>query len=127
VVLVIVVVVFLVAGVVGYLFLYAGPPPVRVGEIDIYSPDDVCGLHAVPVYFAGFNSSTGASQVYDFGMPNFNGSACTVRTVTTNTTGFSVSGAQVPLTILAGANASLNVTIQSPSSPYTGNLALILE
>jgi hypothetical protein len=126
IVLVVVVVGFLVLGVIGYFFLYGAAPPVQVGEIDIFSPDNVCGLASHPIYYTGFNGSTGSSQVYDFGMPNFNGSSCTVRAVATNTSGFSIVAAQVPLAIPSGTNVSLNITIQSPSAPFTGALHLIL-
>jgi len=123
---VIVVVLIVVVAVVAFSFFLAPPPPVQVGYINIWAPDNVCGLNTNPISFYGFNSSTGASQTLDFGMPNYNATACTIATVTTNSTGFSLSGIQAPLTIAGGATGSMNITITSPSSDFSGNLNLVL-
>jgi hypothetical protein len=127
-ILVLVIVVLLVVGVVAYFFLPSSAPPVQVGYIVIYSPHDVCGLNLTPpgAYY-GFNSSTGANQTFDFLVPNYNATACVVRGVSTNTSGFSITYAQVPLPIGGSGNASMNISIVSPSSPFTGNLNLILR
>lgn len=134
IIVVVVVVVILVVGVVAYLFLPGPAPAVQVGYIFVYAPDDVCGLNqSPPIAFYGFNSSTGANQTLDFPMPNYNATACMVRGVSTNTTGFMITYAQVPLTIggsphgPGSTNASLNITIISPSSSFSGNLSLVLR
>jgi hypothetical protein len=125
-VVVLVVMVILIAVVAVAYFLFPAPP-IQVGAINIWAPDNVCGLNSNPIYFDGFNGSTSATQTLDFGMPNFNATNCTVVGVTTNTSGFTLSQIQVPLLIPAEGNASMNITIQSPSSPYTGNLDLVLS
>jgi hypothetical protein len=126
VILVVVVVVVLVIGVIGFLLLTPTGPPIQVGAINIWAPDNVCGLNANPIYFYGFNGSTGQVQEIDFGMPNYNTTACTIKSVTTNTTGFTLSDVQVPLTIPGNATSySMNITITSPSSSYNGDLNLV--
>jgi len=127
VVIVIVVVLLFVVGVLA-TDLYAPPTsPVQVAAINIYSPDNVCGLNVNPIYYDGFNGSTGAVQTLDFPMPNYNGSACTIRAVTTNTTGFTLSAIQVPLVIATDGSASMNITVTSPSSSFSGYLNLIMR
>ena len=103
------------------------PPPVQVGAINIWAPDNVCGLNANPIYYSGFNGSTGAAQAVDFEIPNFNGSLCTVAGVTTNTSGFALSQIEIPLPIPAEGNASMNITITSPSSSFSGDLNLVFS
>jgi hypothetical protein len=126
----IVIVVFVIAVLVAAVFIYivlTQVPPIQVSEIDIWAPDNACGLSVNPIVFDGFNGSTGASQALDFGMPNFNSTACVIHSVTTNTSGFVLSGIQVPLTIPAGSSGtSMNITIQSPGSDYSGGLNLVL-
>jgi hypothetical protein len=131
-VVVVVIVLLLGAGIVASLFLISPPPPVQVEEIAIYSPNNVCGLNVNGIAYYGFNSSTSANQTLDFPVPNYNSTSCTVHGVTTNTTGFSITYAQVPLTIPAGnaqgsVNASMNVTIISPPSSFSGVLNLIFS
>jgi hypothetical protein len=123
---VIVVVLILIVAVVAFSFLVTPAPPVQVGYINIWAPDNVCGLNANPISFYGYNGSTGASQVLDFGMPNYNDSACTIVSVTTNSSGFSLSAIQVPLIIAAQGTGSMNITITSPSSDFSGNMNLVL-
>jgi len=127
VVVVVVVVVLLVGAVLELVLFPAAAPPVQVAAINIYSPDNVCGLNVNPIYYNGFNGSTGEVQTLDFPMPNYNGSACTIRAVTTNTTGFTLSAIQIPLGIATGGSASMNITVTSPSSSFSGNLNLILR
>jgi hypothetical protein len=105
----------------------SSPPPVQVGYINIWAPDNVCGLNANPISFYGFNSSTGAVQTLDFGMPNYNTTLCTIVGATTNTTGFSLSAIQVPLAVPGNGTGSMNITITSPSSSYTGDMNLVLS
>jgi hypothetical protein len=126
VVLVVIVVFILIVSVLAVL-LIPSAPPVQVADINIYSPDNVCGLNSYPIYYDGFNGSTGQVQTLGFTMPNSNGSACTIRAVTTNTTGFTLSAIQVPLVIPGHGNASMNITVTSPSSAFSGYLNLIMS
>ncbi len=125
---VVIVVLLLIVGVVAIAGFYAPPTsPVEVAAINIYSPDNVCGLNSNPIYYDGFNGSTGQVQIIGFTMPNYNGSACTIRAVTTNTTGFTLSAIQVPLVIPGDGNASMNISVTSPSSSFSGYLNLIMR
>ena len=121
----IVVVVILVVAVVAYE-LTPTAPPVQVGFINIYAPDNVCGLNANPTAYYGYNASTSETDTLEFPIPNYNATACTIESVATNTSGFSLSDIQVPLTIAGGVqNASMNITITTPGSSFSGDLNLI--
>lgn len=124
---VVVIIVILIAGVATFALLVPAGPPVAVGYINIYAPDNVCGLNSNPIAFYGYNSSTGASQTLDFGMPNYNATTCVIQSATTNTSGFVLSDIQVPLSIPANGTGSMNITITSPSSDYSGNMNLVLS
>ncbi len=119
-------IVLVVASVALYVLLVPAPA-IQVEAINIWAPDNVCGLNANPIYFYGYNSSTGATQTLDFGMPNFNATTCNIVGVTTNSTGFSLSDVQVPLAIPGEGTGSMNITITSPSSPFTGAMNLVLS
>lgn len=126
IVVVIVIVILLIGSIAAYEFLATGPP-VQVLEIDIWAPDNVCGLNANPIGYTGYNTSTGAAYPIDLGVPNFNSTACTVKAVATNTSGFSLSGVQVPLTIAGNGTGSMNLTITSPGSSFSGYLNLVFS
>ncbi|MGP8075857.1 MAG: zinc ribbon domain-containing protein [Thermoplasmata archaeon] len=121
---VIVVVVVLIVAVVAVD--YFTMPPVQVAYVFVWAPDNVCGLNTNAIEFSGYNGSTGASQTLDFLMPNYNATTCTVVSAATNSSGFSLSEIQVPLSISAGGTASMNITITSPSSDFSGNMNLVL-
>ena len=122
---VVVIVVILIVAIVAYVLLFAPGPAVQVGDLIIWAPDNVCGLNANPIYFDGYNSSTSSTVPLDLGVPNYNATACTLLGVITNTTGFVLSGVQVPLTIPGDATGSMNLTVTSPGSPFSGNLNLV--
>jgi len=124
---VVLVVVILIVGLVAISYLESPSPAIQVGFIEIWAPDNVCGLNANPIEFYGFNNSTGSSQTLDFGMPNYNATPCTVQSVTTNTSGFTLSAVQVPLSIPANGSGSMNVTITAPSTSFSGNMNLVLR
>lgn len=133
---VVVVVVLLVIGVIGYVFLTSTPSsPIQVDNINIWAPDNVCGLNVNGIYFSGFNASTGSSQALDFEMPNYNSTNCTVRTLVTNTSGFEIPSIQPGLPFMipgspssdpGSVSISLNITFKCPSSDFSGNLNLVL-
>lgn len=133
VVVVILVVVILVVAVIAVVFLATPPPPVQVSDILIWAPDNVCGLNTYGIYFLGFNGSKAATQTIDFGVPNYNTTACTIVGVITNSTGFSIPSSQVPLTIAGSASvnnpstASMNITITSPNATFSGYLNLVFR
>jgi len=125
VIIAIVLVVVLVVAVVAYELTPAAPS-VQVGFINIYAPDNVCGLNSNPTAYYGYNASTSETDTLDFPIPNYNATACTIQSVTTNTSGFSLSDIQVPLTIAGGVqNASMNITITTPGSSFSGDMNLV--
>jgi hypothetical protein len=122
---VVVIVVLLIAAVVAYEIFAPKPSPIQVGAINIWAPDNVCGLNSNPIYYNGYNSSTNASLAFDLGVPNYNSTTCNVTSVVTNSSGFSLSSVEVPLTIPGGETGFLNLTITSPRSSFSGNLNLV--
>ncbi len=124
---VILVVVILIVAVVAVAYLLFPAPAIQVQAINIWAPDNVCGLNTNPIGYYGYNSSTSATQTLDFGMPNFNSTSCTIESATTNTTGFVLSDVQVPLTIPGNETVSMDITITSPGSPFTGTLNIVLS
>jgi len=124
---VIVVVVILVIGVIAFASFESQSPAIQVGFINIWAPDNVCGLNTNPIAYYGFNSSTGASESLDFPVPNYNATACTIESVTTNSSGFSLSSVQVPLEIAGNGTGSMNMTIEVPTSSFSGDMNLVFS
>ena len=58
-------------------------------------------------------------------VPNFNSSACTLHGVKTNTSGFGLSDAQLPITVGALGNGTLDLTVLLPGGAYQGALDLV--
>jgi Double zinc ribbon len=126
---VIVIVVVLIIAVLAYLFLPTSSPagPIDVTLIAFQSADNTCGLNGVEYY--GFNASLSSSLSLEFAMNNSNASAtqCTIHTVATTTPGFSIGGASpLPCVIPASETVTWTVTINVPSSDYTGVLTLVV-
>ena len=123
---VILVAIFVAIAAIGYFAYVTTPPNVDVQGINVYAPDDVCGLSSNPVGYYGFNASAGSAEPLELQLENFNLSgSCTVRSVLTNTTGFSVTGIQVPDTVPAISNGTLNLTLNLPGSAYDGLVNLV--
>jgi hypothetical protein len=120
----VVVLIVVVAAILAFHFL-APSPQVKVEEIDVWAPGNVCGLDATPISYSGFSDMPGASQDFQFQVVNYNATACTLGHVATNTTGFSLSNIQVPVTVLAGQSQFLNLTIDLPTVAFDGTLNLI--
>lgn len=123
----IVVVLVLFASTALYEYLTPPPPAVVVGSIVVWAPDNACGLNANPISYSGYNSSTGAVIPFEFEVPNFNTTSCTVDGVVTNSSGFTVSGVQAHVTIPGYGQSTLNLTITSPGSSFAGNLDLVFS
>ncbi|MGB6500242.1 MAG: hypothetical protein WBG19_02420 [Thermoplasmata archaeon] len=122
---VLVIVAIVIASVVGFVYLSA--PPVQVANIVVWAPDDVCGLSVNAIEFDGFNATIGSNQTFELEMPNYNGTACTIHHLSTNTSGFVVYSAQIPRTIPGSATLPLNVSFHAPGSKYTGNVNIVLR
>ncbi|HTZ61416.1 MAG TPA: zinc ribbon domain-containing protein [Thermoplasmata archaeon] len=123
---VILVVVLLIVAVIAVAYFLFPAPAIQVQAINIWAPDNVCGLNANPIYFFGYNGSTGSVVSLVLGMPNFNTTTCTIESAVTNSSGFTLSGVGTPLTIPGSGTGPMNVTITSPSSPFTGTINLVL-
>jgi hypothetical protein len=124
---VVIVAVVLLSGVLAFVFLAAPSLRVEIATIDFFAPDNVCGLNANPIGTTGYNDTTSTNTTVDFLIPNFNSTACEIRGVATNTSGFALYDAQVPRTIPGSASAQFNVTIKTPSWRFVGNLNLVLR
>lgn len=128
---IVVVVVLVIAGGIGAYLYYAQTQNVDVNGFYVYSPDNVCGLALVPTAWTGFNDTPGNTDEILFspstggGVPNYNLTSCTLRGVTTNTSGFGISGPSVPLTIASEGSGTLYFNISLPGSSWSGNVNLI--
>lgn len=110
----------------------ASVPPARFAEVQyivIYSSDNVCDLQlnpGAPIKYFVYTAYFSPRQSFELeSVPNFNTTSCIVRAVTTNTTGFSVTSAQVPLAIPGDGDADMNLTVALPATPFQGNLNLV--
>jgi len=113
---------------IGYLAYSPPPPNVDVQGINVYAPDNVCGLNSNLIGYYGFNASVGSQEALELQLENFNVSGpCTVRSVTVaaNTSVFSLSNIQVPDTVPAISNGTLNLTLTLPGSAYNGLVNLV--
>ncbi len=109
----------------GLYLVLSQPASVQVTALVLWAPDNVCDLANNPGYYAGFNSTAGSSVSLTLGVPNYNASGCTVRALSTNTSGFALEGVGVPLAIPANAEGALNVTVELPGRGYTGPVNLV--
>lgn len=122
-----VVILALILAVILYAVLAPPPPTVEVNYMVDWAPDGVCGLNS-SVYYDGFNASTGSSESFELQVPNVNATSCTITNVVTNTSGFSLSQVQVPLTIPGNTTyVELNLTINNPNVGFNGNLNLVFS
>ncbi len=125
----VVVAVILVVGVIVFLLPPAPGASVTVTGIAVSSPDDACGLNGATD--DGFNATVGQSIQFTYdisGNSTISGgtAACTIESVSTTTPGFSVTGANVPLSIPANSIQQLSFTMNLPGSAYTGVLTLVI-
>jgi hypothetical protein len=125
---VILVVVIVVISLVG-LAVYEADQTVNVTIINFVSPDNTCGWNGL--YDNGFNEPPGSSLQFEY--ENYGNTTtgnatgpCTVHSVTTNTSGFSISDANVPLYTPANNTTTLDFTVNLPNSPYNGPLWIVI-
>lgn len=125
--LVLVIVVVVVVAIVGFVFLESSAAQVNITEINLWSPDNVCGIAANSPYdYNGFSDSPGNSDPIGLQIENFNLTTCTIHSVATNTSGFSLSGVGVPLSVAGSGFNYLNLTINLPGSGFSGALNLVV-
>jgi hypothetical protein len=123
IVLIVVVVVVVVVAILAYVAVQS--TSVDVTAINITSSDNVCGVNGHTL--AGF--TTGPSGTIQDTLVITGGLilSCTVNTVSATTSGFSISGANTPLTVPADGTESLSFTIHAPSGAFDGVLTIDLE
>ncbi len=114
----------------GLAFFLSAPPEIDVTGINFVSPDNACGLDGAVDY--GFNGTAGQSMEFTYqlynDLPTNATMGCTIANITTTTPGFSVTGANTPLTIPAGVNSTklFSFQLNFPSDAYTGGLTFLL-
>lgn len=99
---------------------------VSITAINITSGDNACdqnghsfpGLNTLPAWGSAVDTLTIHNSGYVQG--------CTISSVSSTTPGFSISGANTPLTIPYDGTESLSFTISAPFS-YSGALTIDLE
>jgi len=129
IVLVVIVVLILILGVVSYFLLPSAAPAINITGINFFSSDNACGLDGATS--SGFGANTSQAYPLSFyisGNNTTNGgtAACNITSVSTSTSGFSITGANVPLAVPVNSSPLLSFTVNCPSSPYTGVLTIVL-
>jgi hypothetical protein len=99
---------------------------VNVTAVNFTSGDNACGTNGHTG--SGITLSSGGSAQDTLSITNGNWIlSCTINSVSTTTSGFSLSGANTPLTIPAGGTESLSFTVTAPNHSYNGVLTIDLE
>ncbi len=112
------------------IYDYPGGYPVDVAQINFVSPDNSCGLDGATDN--GFNATTGDALNFAYpivGNASFTGSGtlpCAIHSVTTPTSGFTITGADVPLVVGANATQTLSYVVTCPPSSFVGDLTVVI-
>ncbi len=120
VVVIVVVIIAIIAG----IALLGSSSAVDVTAINITSSDNACGVNGHT--FSGFTTSSGGAMQNTFTIPNKGILTCTINSVSSTTSGFSLSGANTPVSIPAQGTESVSFTIHCPNS-YNGVLTIDFE
>ncbi len=115
------VVIILVVAAVGYFALVASPA-IDVSQIEFQSSVTACGLENYS--WDGFTANESQTLWLALSVPGNMTGTCTISTVGSATTGFTLTGANVPLTIPANTNDTLQFNVTCPGSSYNGVLTL---
>ena len=114
-VLVIVIAILLVAVYVGF-YLPTLNNPVNITSLNFASSDDACGTNGL--MWGSYSVGLHAVIPFAFSVQNENSAvACTIRYITTTTTGFTVNGANTPLTVPAYTGGTLGSTSRYRAIP----------
>lgn len=124
-----IVVFFVVIAAIGF-FLIPTAPAINVSEIVFLSSDNACGLQNSA--WDGFTANTTQVLYLGFnltGPTNSSGGteACTIAALSADTAGFSLAGANVPLSIPQNGNETLEFNLTCPSSSFSGVLNLLVS
>jgi len=96
------------------------PNAIQVIVVEVYSPDDACGLNGWNA--GGFSGNGGMMDLMSWWLPGSHGTLpCSVSSVSTNTSGFSLTS-NLPVSVTSG-QAPLVVTAYSPPA-FSGVLNL---
>jgi zinc-ribbon domain len=129
--LVIAVVVVLLVAIIGGVVFYelSTAPNVDINVFIFWAPDNVCGLNEPnnQLIYEGYNDSPGVTDYFQFQVPNDNNTTCTITSLITNTTGFSLANYQGPGPISAESYGYLNVNLTFPSSSWSGNVNFVVR
>jgi len=123
IVVVIAIIVLIVIVVVVATFVFAVATTATITAINITSADDACGVNGQTL--PGFVASGGSAQE-TFVVNGGIFLSCTISSVSATTSGFSISGANTPLTVPADGSESLSFTVHTPNS-YNGVLTIDIE
>ena len=119
----IVAIVVVIALVAGGIFYFTS---VNVSSVGYKSNDNACG--AAGLTGSGFLTLPGKSVHVSQDIMNPDPSySCIIRSVNVTTAGFTISGANTPLTIPPYSTLALTFTVKTPGSPYAGVLTIDLE
>lgn len=99
-------------------------PSISVTGINFVSSDNACGLNGATDY--GFNGTAGGNLELTYSLFNNATTTCTISNITTSTAGFSITGANTPLSIPANGTQLFSFQINFPNNSYTGVLTLVL-
>jgi hypothetical protein len=122
------VVAIVVVGVVA-IVLYEQPegPVTHVRVILLTSPDNACGIANETLAVAGYNSTGPAPTSLTLEFPNLNATRCSVESVSTSTSGFSVRGVAVPFSVSAHEDRAVDLSLTPPGTSFTGSLTLVFR
>ncbi|HTW76267.1 MAG TPA: zinc ribbon domain-containing protein [Thermoplasmata archaeon] len=126
--LVVAVVVILVIAVVGVLLYYeANQDNVDVNVFIVWAPDNVCGLNEPDnlLAYSGLNDTPGNTDYIQFPVPNYNATACSLESVSTNTSGFTAVPSSLPVVVPVNGTGILNLNLTLPGSPWSGDVNLV--
>lgn len=113
-------------GLVAYVYLPTLNNKVNVTEVTVSSADNACGLNGTS--WGGLSAPLGATIGFDFAVNNDNSShSCTISAISALTVGFSVSSANVPMTVPADSLGEVSFAIAVPAHPYSGALLIDVE
>lgn len=110
--------------VVAAAFIFAVGTSSTVSGVNYTSSDNACSTNGATGI--GFTATGGGTHLETLFLTGGFFLSCTVHSVTATTSGFSISGANVPLTVPAGGSADLSFTIHVPSN-YNGVLTIDIE
>ena len=122
---VIAVVVVVIGVVLALVLLAAAATSISVSAINFTSSDNACGMNSQTTL--GFTTGGGSTVQESVIVTGGLFLSCTINTVSATTAGFSVSGANVPLTVAADGSQTLTFNIHVPSGSYSGVLTIDVE